>query len=294
MFIYQIGCLEIKQLRLTPGVKNSNGYKMINGDAIELVFEGIKPDVRLVGDGVIIPNTNEGLLFPFEAVNLRAVDVYITKIYQKNVLQFLQVNNLDGSYQLKRVSNEVMRKRIDLNQMSKVNLHEWNRFQLDLSEMCSVDPGAIYQIELRFKQAYSVYGCDGRKMDGNLEELEVAQEKDWNENGWNSYDYWYDYDYWDYDDDYDYKERENPCNASYYRNKSIKANVLASDVGIVAKAGGDKTMHIFLNNILSTDPIPGSTVEFYDYQQQLLGSTVSDEKGMASIKLSKKTFCCSC
>ena len=103
-------------------MKNSNGYKMINGDAIELVFEGIKPDVRLVGDGVIIPNTNEGLLFPFEAVNLRAVDVYITKIYQKNVLQFLQVNNLDGSYQLKRVSNEVMRKRVDLNQMSKVNL----------------------------------------------------------------------------------------------------------------------------------------------------------------------------
>ena len=40
--------------------------------------------------------------------------------------------------------------------------------------MCSVDPGAIYQIELRFKQAYSVYGCDGQKMDANLEELEVA------------------------------------------------------------------------------------------------------------------------
>ena len=279
-----------KTVTVDPGVKNSNGYKMINGDAIELVFEGIKPDVRLVGDGVIIPNTSEGLLFPFEAVNLRAVDVYITKIYQKNVLQFLQVNNLDGSYQLKRVSNEVMRKRVDLNQMSKVNLHEWNRFQLDLSEMCSVDPGAIYQIELRFKQAYSVYGCDGQKMDANLEELEVVQQKDWNENGWDSYDYWYDYDYWDYEDDYDYKERKNPCSPSYYRNKSIKANVLASDIGIVAKAGGDKTMHIFLNNILSTDPISGSTIEFYDYQQQLLGSAVSDENGMASIKLNKKPF----
>ena len=53
------------------------------------------------------------------------------------------------------------------------------------------------------------------------------------------------------------KKERTPCNASYYRNRSIKANVLASDVGIVAKAGGDKTMHIFLNNILSTDPISG-------------------------------------
>lgn len=280
----------VKEVTVDPGVKNANGYKMINGDAIELVFEGIKPAIRLVGDGVIIPNTTEGLLFPFEAVNLRAVDVYITKVYQNNILQFLQVNNLDGSYQLKRVSNEVIRKRIDLNKLAKVNLHEWNRFHLDLSEMSSVDPGAIYQIELRFKKEYSVYGCDGQDIDGNLEELEVVQEEDWNERGWDSYDYWYDYEYWDYDYDYDYQKRDNPCDASYYRNKSVKANVLASDVGIVAKAGGDKTMHIFLNDIITTNPIAGSTIEFYDYQQQLLGTTVSDEKGMASIKLNKKPF----
>ncbi len=280
----------VKLVTVNPGVRNSNGYKMINSDAIDLVFEGIKPEVRLVGNGVIIPNTPEGLLFPFEAVNLRAVDVYITKVFQSNVLQFLQVNDLEGDYQMKRVSREVLRKRVDLNERSNVNLHEWNRFQLELSEIVEVEPGAIYQVEIRFKKEYSVYGCDGDELDAPLAELTFDEEEEWNEDGWDSYDYWYDYDYWDYDYSYDYDERDNPCDHSYYRDKSVKSNVLASDIGIIAKAGGDKVMHIFLNDIRTTDPITGATIEFYDYQQQLLGSTSTDSKGMAALKLNKKPF----
>lgn len=275
---------------VSAGIKNILGFKMQEADEIELVFEGIKPQVKLVGEGVIIPNTEKGYLFPFEAVNLKAVDVFVTKVYQNNIIQFFQVNSLNGNDQMKRVSAQVMQKRIDLNQGKDVNLHEWNRFQVDLSNIISMDPGAIYQIELKFRQEYSAYLCGEEEQSIVLTSIETNEEDDWNENGWDSYDYWYDYDYWDYEDDYDYRENKNPCNSSYYRYKSVKSNVLASDIGVIAKAGGDKTIHVFINDIKTTQPISGATVEFYDFQQQLIGSINTDSEGMASLKLNKKPF----
>lgn len=278
-----------KTVNIFPGIKNINGYKMMAGDAVELLFEGIKPNVKIVESGVILPTSNERLYYPFEAVNLKSVDVFIKKIYQNNILQFLQLNDINGNSEMMRVSSEVAHQKVDLDKMGDVNLHEWNRFNLDLSQIIDVDPGAIYQVELRFKQQYNVYGCpesDGQE----LTTLALPEEEEWNEDSWQSYDYWYDDNYWSYSDGYDYRERDNPCHNSYYRYKSLKTNVLASDIGIVAKAGSDKTMHIFLNNLKSTDPLTGSTIEFYNFQQQLLGKTFSDSKGMAELRLKEKPF----
>lgn len=281
-----------RQVSVSSGIKNVAEARMKEGFYLELLFEGLKPLVRLLNNGVIAPHTPEGVQFPFEAVNLAAVDVYVTKVYENNILQFLQVNDLYGDYQIKRVSQEVYRQTILLNQNPDLNLHEWNKFFIDLSPIVNQDQGALYNVQIRFKKEYSVYGCGGEQVSSNLiQTIEPELETEWTEAGWDSYDYWYDYDYWDYyDDDYDYKERNNPCNVAYYSGKEVQANILASDVGIVAKAGGDKTMHIFLNNLLTTEAIPGATVEFYNYQQKLLGKTTTDVNGMCEMKLEEKPF----
>jgi uncharacterized protein YfaS (alpha-2-macroglobulin family) len=282
----------IKNLEISRGIKNFQGYKMGETETIEVEFEEIKPDVKLIGSGTIVPNTN-GLLFPFEAVNLKAVDVHVTKIFESNVQQFLQINSLHGSSNMKRVAKNILKKRIYLNEDATLNLHEWNRFSLNLEDIIKVEPGAIYNIELRYKKAYSVYTCgDSEEPETELEELTVAVEEDWNEDDWGSYySYYNDYDreYWSYDD-YTYRERQNPCENSYYRRKAVNRNVLASDIGIIAKAGADKQVHVVLNNIKSTDPLVGATVEFYDYQQQMIGSTRTDGKGMATASLKTKPF----
>ena len=63
--------------------------------------------------GTILPNSNN-LKFNFEAVNLSAVDVRVIKIFEDNVLQFLQYNNLNGTSQLKRVGRRVAKETIQL------------------------------------------------------------------------------------------------------------------------------------------------------------------------------------
>ncbi|MGV2480740.1 UNVERIFIED_CONTAM: hypothetical protein IGO34_28530, partial [Salmonella enterica subsp. enterica serovar Weltevreden] len=91
------------------GLRNSEGKRLKESITYSVFFEDLKPAVKLSGKGVILPGSN-GLIFPFEAVNLNAVDVRITRIYEKNILQFLQVNSLEGSQELRRVGKLVVKK----------------------------------------------------------------------------------------------------------------------------------------------------------------------------------------
>ena len=52
--------------------------------------------MRLVGNGVIVPNS-DGLMFPFEAIILRGVEVEIFKIFNNNILQLLETRALYGN-----------------------------------------------------------------------------------------------------------------------------------------------------------------------------------------------------
>ena len=73
---------EARDIIISNGVKNSDGKHLKEAITYSVFFEDLKPAVKLVGKGVILPSSN-GLIFPFEAVNLNAVDVRITRVYEK-------------------------------------------------------------------------------------------------------------------------------------------------------------------------------------------------------------------
>jgi uncharacterized protein YfaS (alpha-2-macroglobulin family) len=276
-------------LTIESSVKNTNGQAL--GQAVQksVTIEDIKPAVKFVGSGVIMPTSN-GFLLPIEAVNLKAVDVKVTQIYQNNILQFLQVNDLSGQNELARVGKTVLKKSILLNNV--MDYSKWNRYYLDLSSLISVDPGAIYSVRLSFKKSYSTYPCtDTTASDDKDMELTTWNNANDDEEGWyyenNYYNYYYDEDGYYY---YDWNERDNPCSPSYYNNTAITNNVLASDLGIIVKGGSDKSMNVYVTDIVSTKPMDNVTVEFYDYQQQLLGNAITNSDGMAEVKLKKKPF----
>jgi uncharacterized protein YfaS (alpha-2-macroglobulin family) len=286
----QTGSLKVY---IEPGIKNILGYKLKARSEHQLSFEDIKPAVRLLGNGVILPNS-EGLIFPFEAVNLKAVDVKIVRIYENNIGQFLQVNSLNGNYQLKRVGRLILKKRINLVSDKPIDYASWNTFSFDLAELIKSEPGAIYHIELFFKKEYSLYPC-GDNITGDQDQVSESTTEDntfeeelsyWDDP--ESY-YYYDpeYYYWDYN----WNERDDPCSNSYYRgNRSVSRNILASDLGIIAKCGTDKSMTFAVTDLLTTSSIPGVTIEIYNYQQQLIGTTRTNSDGLAEIKLEGQPF----
>ncbi|MBO4467519.1 MAG: hypothetical protein J5745_05390, partial [Bacteroidales bacterium] len=88
-------------LTVDKNVKNAAGATL--EEEFQKVFKenGEKPAVEIPVSGNILPD-KRNLLLPFKAVNLGAVEVRVIKIYEKNVLMFLQENELGGRNNLRR------------------------------------------------------------------------------------------------------------------------------------------------------------------------------------------------
>jgi len=276
-----------KTVRIEAGVRNILDYKMKEAATAEVVFEQVAPAVRFTGKGSILPST-DGMVLPFEAVSLNAVDVSIIKIFENNVLQFLQVNDIEGNQELRRVGKKVITKTIQLSSAGVTDFGKWNRYTLDLSTLINAEPGAIYQVKLSFKKAYSSYNCDGEESGE-----EEASQFDEYEEEYYSYDegYYDSYDEYYYYEDYDWEQRDNPCHSSYYTgNRAIRRNVLASDLGLTTKRGDDGNTLVFVTDLKTTQPISGVDVELYDFQQQLIGTAKTDNEGKAIVASKELPF----
>jgi alpha-2-macroglobulin len=275
-------------LIVEDGIKNILDFRLDKRNEITLSFEEVKPAVRLTGNGVILPNS-DGLIFPFEAVNLSAVDISIVQIYENNVGYFLQVNSLEGDYQLKRAGRPVYKNTLRLDADPNLDLGIWNAFSLDLANLVNVQPGAIYRIEINFRRAYSLYQCPE---DTDQQTLTEEVDREINYASWDSPDYYYYDDYEDYYYyDYDWNERDNPCHNSYYgSNRAVVRNVLASDLGIIAKMGSDQNLSVFISDLRNTQPLSGISFDILNYQMQVIGTGQTDKSGMAKIRMSNKPF----
>lgn len=261
---------------------NVNGRKLGQDITVDLRFEELKPAVRMVGKGVVLPST-DGLVMPFEAVNLKAVEVRVIRINEHNVGQFLQVNALDGERELARVGRLVSRKTVQLKTADGPDLGRWNRYFIDLEEHVKADPGAIYRVQLSFGRQHAVYPCEGVEPDeGPVHERTWEEEQaEYDRTG----DHWY-YDEWDegYYEDYDHSERDDPCTPSYYaRDRSVARNIIASDLGLIAKRGNDGSLLVAVSDLRTTQPQSGVAVEVQNYQRQRLASAVTGRDGLVTI-----------
>ena len=149
-----------KKVSVFAGLKSTSGKKVNFQINKSVIFRMVKPAVKLVGDGVILPKSKDGLIFPFEAVSLKAVDVQVVQIKEQNVAQFLQVNDLAGNNELVRVGRPVFRKTVPLTAAGIADLTSWKRYNLELSELMEPEPGAIYQVTISFRKGHSAYPAE--------------------------------------------------------------------------------------------------------------------------------------
>lgn len=267
------------------GITSLNGYKLKKAFSEKVAFEQQKPDVKLLQNGTILP-ASDNLKFNFESVNLRAVDVTVYKIYKSNILQFLQQSALSGNNELKRVSRPIAKKTINLERRSAGNLSRRNAFAVDLKKIITADPGAIYRVELSYKKAYSLYKCENAVTNNEIIDETDYDDEAIEDSNWDNGGYYYYNDYYDYN----WRDRDNPCTNSYYRNKKVSANVLATNLGATVKKGLNNSYFVAVSDLLTTKPVSAAKVSFYNFQQQLLSEIITDEKGFALYDAPKPAF----
>ncbi len=279
------------------GIKSIDGYKLKERFSETLSFEQLKPALRTVTNGVILPNSGS-TPFYFEAVNLSHVDVRIIKIYEDNVLDYLQTTsfNSNNSYDLKRVGRRIAKKTITLKNKDFGD-SQWRAHGIDLSKIFKADPGALYRVEVSFKNDYVIFECN----DDTSENIEEDAYDEYYED-----DYYYgdeytevkstdederEEQYWDNriynwrNQVYNWRQEDNPCHAAYYQdNKFIRSNILGSDLGLIVKKGKDNSYHFTATDLITTTPEANTKVTLYNYQKQPIGSVITEATGFASIK----------
>ena len=284
------------------GIKNTDGFKLKNAYSQTLTFEELKPQVRLISNGSILPNSKD-LKFNFEAVNLSKVDVRIIKIFEDNVLQFLQENNMDSNYEhsIKQVGRRIAKETITLIGDENLNTGEWKAYSIDLSKYLQADPGAIYRVEIGFKKDYSLYDCTSNSETTNVEEddyYDEYYEEDFyqteeltdEEENLREERYWDNLSYNYRNTNYRYRDRNNPCTDSYfnYGNRTVSLNLISSDLGVIAKQGNDNNYFFAVTNILTTNSESGTKVTLYNHQQQELATGSTNTDGIIEIDAKKR------
>ena len=300
------------KVTIFTGIKNTEGFGLKKEFSELVSFEQLKPAVRMISKGVILPNSASTPVY-FEAVNLSKVDVRVIKIYESNVLQFLQSYNLNdnNTYDIKRVGRRITKKTIELKNTDLGNNGSWKAYAINLSEYFKADPGAIYQLELSFKKDYITYDCT----ENASEEIEETDEE-----GDEYYDDYYEEDpyyandssedeeireerYWDNEIyrwrnyNYNWEQQDNPCHPAYYNEERVvTANILGSDLGLIVKKGNNRSYHFFTTNLISAKPEGGVKIKIFNYQQQLIetvttesdGSTLYDSNKNAAFAVAQK------
>ncbi len=254
----------------------------LSGDrTFELAFESVKPQVRFVGQGVILPDART-LSVPFEAVSARSVRVTALQVYETNIPQFLQVNNLAGSQQMGRVGRVLWRKTIPLT--SQVQ-GRWTRYNLDVTELTAKHPGALFQLKLSVSPKDALWDCPGGGKDDELDDPEPANQEDGDNYQSSNWDY-YGEDYEYYDGGVNWEERDDPCKPAYYRYQQgtrAARNLLASNIGLIAKRGPKGKLLIVATALDSAKPKAGVKIDVLSFQNQVLTSGRTDANGFVEL-----------
>jgi uncharacterized protein YfaS (alpha-2-macroglobulin family) len=283
------------ELAVAPGLKNKAGFKLKKGGSYAIEFERLKPAVRFVGKGTIVPST-DGLTIPIETANLRRLTIEALRVPEQNLPQFFQVNRYDGDNELKRVGRVVWKRTVDLGDAKELD-GAWTRSGLALTNLVRQERSGMIRLRLTFDRSDILYRCTEEELaalgDGAVRGLGTSgqnEEGNWDDENQSSYWDSYEGNYWD-----DYENRDNPCHPGYYRHYgdhdiAQTRNVLLSDLGLIAKRGSAGDVFAVVTDLKTANPVAGATVELLDYQQQVMATARTNSDGKVTLKADQRPF----
>jgi uncharacterized protein YfaS (alpha-2-macroglobulin family) len=238
------------------------------------------PEIRFAGTGTILPGS-QGSTLVIETRNVAGVLVEAFRIYGDNMIQFLQVNSLEGTRELNRVGESEWTQAFDFD-WNTADQNRWVRRGLDLSELARKFPDGMFHIRLSFRRRHVRYECTASHEDFSHLEFPDDTFPAFGEAGESSY-----WDYWENNRTYDwYRYRKDPCHPGFYvpqgdHTITIGRNTLVSDLGLVAKRSLDGNWFVAASNIKTAQPLADLDVDILNFQGRLLGRVTTGRDGIA-------------
>jgi alpha-2-macroglobulin len=294
----------------TAKVRVSEGLRDRGAASIQAVFEkdvsftSEAPGLRFVDSGVIVPNVGIATI-PIDTVNLTGVIVTIEKVYEQNLGQFLQVNELDGNNEMHRVGKQIWKKIVPID-FEETDRNKWTRTNLDLSPILADGSHDLYRISVSCDVRMSAYPgaaqlTETELLQHNLERLELSRTSSLirilGESFWTDYKHegrrrryneegesysgaafanhfsYFDRNYYYY---YSRSERANPVSAA--------RNVLVSNIGLVVQSDVTNRLVVAVTRLTDAQPVKGAKVSVRNYQNREIASGQTDSAGLATFE----------
>ncbi len=280
------------KIEILKGIKNIKGKTLKDNASFSIKIAWEKPEIFFTKGGNIIPSKNDARIL-VSTKNIKGLSIEAFHIYDKNMLQFLQVNNLSGNSQLNRVGDPVWRQSFDFDWDVSMK----NRYvvrELDLNRLIKKFPGGMLELRIGFAKKHSMYEPPSKLYDfSNLpfpkDITELEDFKTVEDDYWESAELTEDqrYDFWN--------QRNNPSHPAYYipsynRNCVVSKNVIVSDIGLSVKKDRDNNLYIAAADIISGKPISGADVKLFSFSQKELESGKTDAQGLLMLKNEKKAY----
>lgn len=305
---YDTNYSENMNIHISHNIRNYKGDRLDSDIEQELKQQSLKPEVSIINSGVIMPDS-DNMILSFSSVNLSAVDISVVRIYEQNILSFLQTNNMDGDNELRRVGRLVYKKHLQLDSDPDIDLTKKQVFNLDMSGLFQQDKGSIYRVKISFNKDYSLYGktlssqishpnnnndshgsVQGSSTEGMIhtasDEITIQEERKWDITN----SYWYD-DNIDWSR-YKWSMRDNPDDDSYYMDSSRmpECNIIASNIGLTVQAASGNRLWVAVTDIMTGKALSGATVKAYNYQLIEQCEVKTDKNGFAYLETANKPF----
>ena len=231
------------------GVRSRWGTGLIQPESRKIWFSDQKPRVSFEGNGVFLTSSLDRKLY-FKTINVQRVNLVIRKVFESNLGQFLQSQQLGSrkdrnedfsDYQIKMVGIDLIKKKLEIGKIK----NRWLTHQLDISSLLPPGEKGVFLVEISFSR----------------EDMMYSGPKPSNRN-------YYGREYY-----------SNPHSHGYlYRNGSVVKAVIHSDIGLLYKKGSQGHL-VWALDLRSAKLLKGVHVRIRSYQNQVLAEGFSDSAG---------------
>ncbi|MCP4148323.1 MAG: hypothetical protein GY757_11285, partial [bacterium] len=218
-----------------------------------------KPQFSFLKDGLFLPSANNKKI-GFKTMNLKKIKVTVKKVFESNLGQFLQSQQVNArkqrterfyDYDIKRVGVTVAEKEFKIGETR----NQWLTHQLDLAQLIKANEKGLFIISLSFTKKDMLYKTAGKKQN-----------------------HYYGRGYY-----------SNPDSRGYiYRHGRVVKPVILSDIGLTYKKGASQHL-VFASNLLDAKPLKDVTVTIRTFQNQVIATQKTDANGKAFFENIKET-----
>jgi len=242
-------------------IRSKWGSKLSTEITRNVDFEDKKPQISFLSDGAFLPSTNQRKI-GFKTMNVRKINVNIYKVFESNLGQFLQTEQLNSkkqrntyfnSYNVNRVGIPVVKKDLSIGNIK----NQWLNHQLDLNKLMKPEEKGLFLVSLTFRKVDMLYSG-------------LSKERR----------YFHGSQYY-----------SNPSSSGYlWRHGRIYKPIILSDIGLTYKKG--TSQHVVLaTNIITSSVMADVKVTLRTYQNQIIESKYTNNDGLVFFNnIKKKVF----